>query len=826
MNPLVSIIVPVYNVEDYLDDCLTSLLNQTFKDIEIICVNDGSTDNSVDILNGYASKDDRVKVFSKENTGPGPTRNYGLDHACGEYVLFIDSDDWLDLDAIRILYEKAKADDLDLLIFLIENFDFYQNKFYEDDYYNNVRLPNSFDGEIFNHRDIKKSLFSIAVSPCNKLYKRSVLEKHNIRFPENVFFEDNPFNYEVLLTSRRMSIIREHFLLRRRRKNSVTSDIDDKFWDVIPVSNLVLDVFKKYDLYEEYLKQLLDFKLSYISMWYGLIKEQYKERYWKLMRDDFFKIYNDRSKHDQYLELLSQKYKMFYLNVIESNNTQELDILILNSDSELKKNRNLRQIKKEENSLNKKSQLLDAMKKDIINKNVKLIEDKRVIDEKNRILDQKFDNFELYFAERKAYLDVRERELMERMSEFEDFVFEKNKLLDEKQANFNVHVEEKEKYLDARERELMDRISEFEDLMIKREKSINEMEEHLNNQQIEFSKKKDLLDFREMELLELAINSNVNSLDIKPKISIVLSIDSEKYLKQSLDSLSNQTLKNIEILCIDNGLSDSSLKILKGFTDEDSRFKVLTQKNQSNGKSKNMALNNVSGELILFLDSNEFLEQDACEALYKDAKSNNLDMLIFPIGNNSLDGKFENQVFDYKQLGSDLFNMSSNSCQKIYKKDSLEDIHFIEDTYFEDVPFFWEALLSSKRISIINKQSYVHRNHEEDEKLVHDGYDVINLTNMVFDLFKKYGVQELFYKDMINYKIHYICQEYTGSNEDYRQEFWQIIHDDYLKIKQDSVLHEEFMKNLDDNNKRFYLHVLQSRSAAELDYLENYDDEI
>lgn len=120
----------------------------------------------------------------------------------------------------------------------------------------------------------------------------------------------------------------------------------------------------------------------------------------------------------------------------------------------------------------------------------------------------------------------------------------------------------------------------------------------------------------------------------------------------------------------------------------------------------------------------------------------------------------------------------------------------------------------------------MHRNHEEDEKLVHDGYDVINLTNMVFDLFKKYGVQELFYKDMINYKIHYICQEYTGLNEDYRQEFWQIIHDDYLKIKQDSVLHEEFMKNLDDNNKRFYLHVLQSRSAAELDYLENYDDEI
>ena len=130
MTPLVSVIVAVQNVEDYLDDCLTSLLNQTFTDMEIICVNDGSTDNSLNILNGYASKDDRIKVFSKENGGPGPARNYGLDHACGEYVFFLDSDDWLDLNAIKILYEKAKADDLDLLIFLAENFDDNHNKFY------------------------------------------------------------------------------------------------------------------------------------------------------------------------------------------------------------------------------------------------------------------------------------------------------------------------------------------------------------------------------------------------------------------------------------------------------------------------------------------------------------------------------------------------------------------------------------------------------------------------------------------------------------------------------------------------------------------------
>ena len=327
MNPLVSVIVPVYNVEDYLDDCLTSLINQTFKDIEIICVNDGSTDNSLNMLNEYASKDDRIKVFSKENSGPGPTRNYGLDQACGEYVLFLDSDDWLDLDAIKILYEKSKADDLDLLIFLAENFDDNQNKFYEEDYYNNVHIPDTFYNEVFNHKDLGKYLFSVAVVPYNKLYRRSVIEKYKIRFPENVLFEDNPFHYEVLLGSRKMSIIKEHFVLRRRRENSITSDIDEKFWDVIPVSNMVLDVFKKYGLFDEYLTQVLNFKLRYIMMWYGLIEKQYKEKYWKLMHDDFFKIYNDEAEHDQYLDHLTDKHKKFYLNVLESTNSKELDIL-------------------------------------------------------------------------------------------------------------------------------------------------------------------------------------------------------------------------------------------------------------------------------------------------------------------------------------------------------------------------------------------------------------------------------------------------------------------------------------------------------------------
>ena len=100
----ISIIVPVYNTEPYLEQCLDSIINQTLEDIEIICVNDGSTDNSLSVLEEYASKDNRIKIINQENEGPGFARNNGLKSVNGEYVLFVDSDDWIELNTCEALY--------------------------------------------------------------------------------------------------------------------------------------------------------------------------------------------------------------------------------------------------------------------------------------------------------------------------------------------------------------------------------------------------------------------------------------------------------------------------------------------------------------------------------------------------------------------------------------------------------------------------------------------------------------------------------------------------------------------------------------------------
>ena len=112
----VSIIVPVYNVEKYLECCLESLINQTLKDIEIICVNDGSTDNSGKILENYAAKDNRIKVIHQVNGGQAAARNNGLNAVNGKYINFIDSDDWVDLDFIEKLYDAAERNSADIAV--------------------------------------------------------------------------------------------------------------------------------------------------------------------------------------------------------------------------------------------------------------------------------------------------------------------------------------------------------------------------------------------------------------------------------------------------------------------------------------------------------------------------------------------------------------------------------------------------------------------------------------------------------------------------------------------------------------------------------------
>lgn len=187
MKPLISVIIPVYNVENYLKKCLESIINQTYKNLEIILINDGSTDNSGKICDEYAGKDNRIKVIHKPNGGLSDARNAGLEIAKGEYIGFVDSDDYIAEDMYEFLYNLAVDNDLDVA--MCASFDVYEN--------GTVKTPKDFKTIFINKKEeIIKNLFAnqaggLAISVCNKLFKKKVIK--NCKFTvgktsEDVFF--------------------------------------------------------------------------------------------------------------------------------------------------------------------------------------------------------------------------------------------------------------------------------------------------------------------------------------------------------------------------------------------------------------------------------------------------------------------------------------------------------------------------------------------------------------------------------------------------------------------------------------------------------------
>lgn len=187
--PKVSVIIPVYNVEKYLRECLDSVINQTLNDLEIICINDGSTDGCLDILNEYASRDSRIRIINKENGGLSAARNDGIMQATGEYIGFVDSDDWISPDFYENLYSAAVKYKADIAC---------------GDLY---RTGNGLDYYIVRYKKTKvaKSLydkFAMAYLPkhnyvMNRIYDRMKLQKKKLLFEEGILFEDTLFSHKV-----------------------------------------------------------------------------------------------------------------------------------------------------------------------------------------------------------------------------------------------------------------------------------------------------------------------------------------------------------------------------------------------------------------------------------------------------------------------------------------------------------------------------------------------------------------------------------------------------------------------------------------------------
>lgn len=239
--PKVSIIVPFYNVERYIEKCLETLVNQTLEDIEIILVNDGSKDKSIEIVNKFLEKyPEKLVYFEKENGGLSDARNYAIPYAKGEYIAFLDSDDYVEKDMYEKMYQLAKEENSDMV-----ECDFYW------EYPEKTRIDT---GAIYNGK--KEMLEKVRVVAWNKLIKREILEKAKIEFPKGYRYEDVEFTYKLIPYLEKVSFLKKPCIHYIQRENSISNSQNERTKEIFDVLDHVIRYYKEKGIYDEYKEEI------------------------------------------------------------------------------------------------------------------------------------------------------------------------------------------------------------------------------------------------------------------------------------------------------------------------------------------------------------------------------------------------------------------------------------------------------------------------------------------------------------------------------------------------------------------------------------------
>ena len=289
----VSIIVPVYNVESYLEKCLDSLVNQTLKDIEIIVVNDGSPDNSQKIIDEYQKKYKQIKAYKKENGGLSDARNFGIKKATGDYIAFVDSDDYVTTDMYEKMYQKAVGGNFDMVVCDL-------NYIYED----SEKITRAYSNIEKDTTDIKKAMIKIYPAAWNKIFKKKLFT-YGVEFKKGVWFEDVEFIYRLLPYIKTIGVIHEPFNQYLQRKGSITQSVDPRIYHYIDNWNGIVKYYQDNELYEKYYQEL---EYSYVRYLYATFIKQAS----KYNLDDYLEAVDKAIKNVKNTFPKYRKNKYFY----------------------------------------------------------------------------------------------------------------------------------------------------------------------------------------------------------------------------------------------------------------------------------------------------------------------------------------------------------------------------------------------------------------------------------------------------------------------------------------------------------------------------------
>lgn len=292
--------MPVYNTkEEYLKKSIETVLSQTFEDFELIIINDGSKTDVKSVVDIYDDK--RIKYLVQKNKGLSGARNTGMDNSRGDYILFLDSDDYLPNNSLEKLFSKASRDDLDVLFFGVVGYD---DTTKEKSAYDILEsFPKSLENTVFdyNHESVFNNIFLINQTSWSKLFKKDFLIKNELEFSEGIIFEDTEFFFRFLFQANRMSFIRDFcYVYRQNVEGSIVENGDKRYFDVFGVIDSVENELVKKGLFEKLKIQFYEFKFNVLRYRYKTIRQEYKNEFkarvikevknYKLSKKEFKKL--------------------------------------------------------------------------------------------------------------------------------------------------------------------------------------------------------------------------------------------------------------------------------------------------------------------------------------------------------------------------------------------------------------------------------------------------------------------------------------------------------------------------------------------------------
>ena len=315
--PEISVIIPVYNQELYLAQCLDSVLSQTFRDMEVLCIDDGSTDQTPEILREYCLKDKRLKILNQANKGAGAARNYGLREAKGKYLSFLDSDDFFEPKMLEKAWKQARKDQADFVVFNSDQYLTDEKRFAVFPW--GLRKPDLPPYMPFTYRQLTDNIFKSFMGwAWDKLYLHSFVKEHGLWFQEQRTTNDLLFVFSALVAAKRISVVDEVLAHQRIRNQNSLSNTREKSWHCFYEALVALrEYLKKQGIFWELERDFVNYALHF-SLWnlntlaeptHGMLEKKLKEEWFGELgvvgRDEGY-FYNSRE-YRQYVGLMNMQ---------------------------------------------------------------------------------------------------------------------------------------------------------------------------------------------------------------------------------------------------------------------------------------------------------------------------------------------------------------------------------------------------------------------------------------------------------------------------------------------------------------------------------------